>query len=81
MNETVVKGHEAGGSCACVCVFLQSCQFPENAQSSKADRVLLSFTTLSVVDKTLKHMVQGRAVIRAARRTYQTLNSEVMSSI
>lgn len=55
MNETAVKGHKAGvHACACVCscsleVF---CQFPENMKSPGAARVLLSFTTHSVGDKT-----------------------------
>lgn len=88
LNEKAVKGHKAGVHVrACVCsgspeVF---CQFPENVQSLKADHVLLSFTAHSVVDKTLKHScrpitVQEWAVIRAARRIHQTLNSEVMSN-
>lgn len=59
MNEKAVKGHKAGvhvHACVCSCSLEVFCQFPENVQSPKADHVLLSLTTHSVVDKTLKHM-------------------------
>lgn len=58
MNETVVKGHKAGGLCACVCVFLQSWGF---LSVSWERAVLQSWSCPSVFHNTLGRRQNTRA--------------------